>query len=139
MKRLAFLAAPLAVAACGFTEVHEAVLRPATGPTAHPVELYMGDEAPGRPYVEAAILQAVGHGGDANLEDLSKALSERAAQLGCDAVVQIRVDQGYTMAHASGVCVRYVSPTSVRPSPPPTPPAAAPPPATRHESDDVDL
>jgi hypothetical protein len=111
--RLAGLLLALAVAGCGYTETHEVVLRAPTGPSPHPVELYVGGRMPERPVYEVALLQVTGHGGDANLEAVTHGLAARASLLGCDAVVRIHVDEGYTMAHGFGVCVRYVAPASL--------------------------
>ena len=112
MKRGALLAVALAscpLAGCGYTEMHEVILRaPPVGPEARgPVEIYMLEQAPPRPWYEIALLQVIGHGSHANLEDVIHALTSRAAGLGCDAVVRIHVDQGYSMTHAFGACVRW--------------------------------
>jgi len=122
--RKALSCALLVLAACGYTETHDLVLRPSSGPARHPVEVYVGDQAPRVPYYEVALIQVVGHGGDANPEDVTRAIAERATQLGCDAVVRVHVDQGYTMAHGFGVCVEYVRAQPQRrvsPSPEPAP------------------
>jgi len=63
----------------------------------------MVGQAPPRPFYEVALLQVIGHGSDANLEDMVKALTVRASSLGCDAIVRIGVDQGYSIAHGFGV------------------------------------
>jgi hypothetical protein len=134
------LALPLLVplVGCGYTETHEVPLRTATGPTARPAEIYMADQRAPRPFFEVALLQVLGHGTDANVEDVAKALQVRAAQLGCDAVVRVRIDQGYTTAHGFGVCIRYPPagqsalpaspvPASTLPAAPVPAPAAPPP------------
>ncbi|MFO0675639.1 MAG: hypothetical protein U0169_03835 [Polyangiaceae bacterium] len=110
-----FLAAgALAVAsacltACGHTEVYEAMVRTRGVPTGRAVEVYMGPGVPPRPYDDVAIVQAIGYGNEANLEDVVHALSERSGRLGCDAVVGVRVDFGVTMAHATGVCAKWTA------------------------------
>jgi hypothetical protein len=135
---LAFTLA-LALAGCGYTETHEVVLRAASPPTGRPVEVYMSGQPPPRPFYEVALLQVIGHGSDANLEDVIRALTQRAATLGCDALVRIQIDQGYSLSHGFGVCVRWApgiapvpAPAPVAPAPAPAPPPApapAPPPA----------
>jgi hypothetical protein len=107
------------LAGCGYTETHEVVLRQPSAPSGHAVEVYMNGQVPSRPFYEVALLQVLGHGADANLEDVVKALTKRAQAFGCDAVVRIQVDQGYSLTHAFGVCVRWA----------PIVPAAAPAPA----------
>ena len=100
--------------------------------------------APTRPYYELAIVQAIGFGGDANPEDVTHSLTDKAAALGCDAVVRVHIDVGYTRAHAAGVCVKYFGPAPegevapsgpLPPAPPanPTPPPMRPSPAPRLE------
>lgn len=127
---------------CGHTEVHQAMLRSAEPPTGHPVELYMADQPiPARPYYEIAIVQAIGFGDNAHPETVAKALTDKAAKLGCDAVLRTYVDLGYTRAHATGVCVKWTGPGPAAPAPvlppdhgprPPRP-QSAPAPAPRME------
>ena len=122
-----------ALAACGHTESHAALLRAPQPPTVGKVELYVADQAaPTRPFYEVAIVQAIGFGADANPEEVAHALTDKAAALGCDAVVRAFIDVGYTRAHAAGVCVKYLGPAPPGEAPPPSvlPPArpANPPP-----------
>jgi hypothetical protein len=116
----------LLLAGCGHMEAHEALLRAPEPPTGRPVELYLADQAiPERPFYEIALVQAIGFGTEARPEDVAKALTERAERLGCDAVVRAFIDQGYSRAHASGVCVKWLGPGPAAPSPllPPNPEA----------------
>ena len=126
----ALLALALGLAACGYTETHEVSLRAASPPTGRPVEVYMFGQTPPRPFYEVALLQVVGHGADANLEDVIRALTGRAASLGCDALVRIQVDQGYSLTHGFGVCVRWAGAAAPPPldAPPPVPPSSPSPP-----------
>jgi len=127
----ALLLAPL-LAGCGHVETHAILLRQ-PGPPTPGAQIYFADQQPPRPFFEAGLVQAVGYGDDANLEDVAHALARRAASLGCDAVVRVHVDQGWARAHGFGVCVRW-SPTapapgpSLWPAPTPTPPPAPAPP-----------
>ena len=134
----------VALAGCGHTEAHAALLRAPQAATAGRVELYVADQAgPMRPFYELAIVQAIGFGADANPEDVTRALTAKAAGLGCDAVVRVYIDVGYTRAHAAGVCVKYVGPApegeaprAVLPLAPPSnpaPPAVRPAPTPRLE------
>ncbi len=133
LVRCALVALSLVLlAGCGYTEVHEVVLRVPGPPASHEPEIYVGGDAPRRPAYEIAILQAIGHGGDADIEDTTAALRVRAAQLGCDAVVKVHYDQGYSMSQAVGVCVRWAtgvvaSPPEAAPAPPAPAPSAPPP------------
>ncbi len=143
MRRATSLAAVVAVAAfvtgCGHTETHHALLRAPESPTRKNVELYMADQpTPARPFYEIAMVQAVGFGNEAHPEDVARALTEKAGRLGCDAVLRTFIDQGYSRAHAAGVCVKWLAPgpaapspvlppdRGANPSPPPVRPAPAP-------------
>lgn len=131
MKRLAALL-PLLAVACGggYTESHEVILREIPPPTGRQPELYFNERQPSQDYYDVALIQIVGYGSDSELDDLSHALLARGAQLGCDAVVRVHVDIGYSRGHAFGVCVRYTgTPAPVAPplpAPPPVPSAAPP-------------
>lgn len=123
-----------AVLGCGHTETHQAMLRAPEPPSGLPVELYMADQPiPARPFYEIAIVQATGFGNEARPEDVAKALTERAARLGCDAVLRTFIDQGYSRAHAAGVCVKWLAPGPAAPAPalPPSVGPNPPPPRVR--------
>ncbi|HWL88422.1 MAG TPA: hypothetical protein VNO21_21615, partial [Polyangiaceae bacterium] len=111
----------LALGGCGYTDVHEVVFRPPSAPTHGEVQVYMGQQAPPSAFYEVALLQAMGHDGEANVEDVTQALRERARTLGCDALVRVRFQQGYTMTHAYGVCVKWTTPETKPPAPMPLP------------------
>lgn len=130
------------VAGCGHSETHVAMLRAPQPSTGHAVELYLADQAsPARPFFDIAIVQAVGFGTDATPEAVARALTDKAATLGCDAVVRTSIDVGYSRAHAAGVCVKFLAdgppgPLPVLPAAPganPTPPPSRPAPAPRLE------
>jgi hypothetical protein len=110
----------LLAAGCGYTETHEVVLRQPGPPTGHPIEIYMYGQIPPRPFYEVALLQVIGHGADANLEDVVRGLTTRAQAFGCDAIVRIQIDQGYSLTHGFGVCARWT--TTAPPVPAPTAP-----------------
>ena len=119
----------VALAGCGYTETHEVVLRQPGPPTGHSVEVYMYGQAPPRPFYEVALLQVVGHGADANLEDVVKGLTTRAQAFGCDAIVRIQIDQGYSLTHGFGVCVRWAPMAVPAPAPAPAPAPIVPSPS----------
>jgi hypothetical protein len=117
VKRGVTLLAILA-AGCGHTEIRQAMLRSAESPTGARVELYMAEQPPPtRPFYEIAIVQAIGFGNDARPEDVTRALTDRAGLLGCDAVLRTFIDQGYSRAHAVGVCVKWLGPGAAGPEP----------------------
>ncbi|MEO6418874.1 MAG: hypothetical protein ABIP39_05675 [Polyangiaceae bacterium] len=125
MRALFVFAIPLLLVGCGFTEVHEVLLRPPV-PASQAVEVYVGGQNPQRPFYEVGLLQVVGHGSNANGRDVTKALANRASRVGCDALVRVHVDQGYTMANVVGVCVRWAGSAPAMPPPPPAPEAPMP-------------
>ncbi|HVJ91617.1 MAG TPA: hypothetical protein VM580_17560 [Labilithrix sp.] len=137
MSRLAaamLVACVVAMVGCGHLETHHATLREPEAPTGRRVELYMADQAlPARPYYEVALVQAIGFGNEAHPEDVAKGLSDKAASLGCDAVLRVFIDQGYSRAHAAGVCVKWLGPGPAAPEPelPPHPGSNPPPPKVR--------
>lgn len=142
MKRLLLGLALTALPACGHVETHEAMLHAAAPRAGSPVELYMADQPlPSRAFTEIAIVQAVGFGNKAEPEELAAALTARAAELGCDAVIRAAIDLGYSRGHAAGVCVRFTGPGPAAPAPVlphrsganPTPPGTPPPLAPRWE------
>lgn len=128
------------LAGCGYTDMHEIVLRRAPNePAREGVDVYMAGQVVPRPFYEIALLQAVGHGSDADREDLVRALTFRAHALGCDAIVQTQIDAGYSVANATAVCVHYtasVADAAATPKPAPTSPAPAP--APEPAPDDTD-
>lgn len=120
--------AAVGATACGHTETHQAMLRSAEAPTGKATELYLADQAaPERPFYEIALVQAVGFGDEAHPEEVARALTARAASLGCDAVVRAHIDVGYTRAHAAGVCVKWLGPGPAAPTPVLPPSRGAPP------------
>lgn len=132
---VACLGLAVASVGCGHTETDAAMLR-APQPRTERVELYVAGQAtPVRPYYEIALVQAIGFGTDANAEDVAHALTQKAGSLGCDAVIRVYVDVGYSRANASGVCVKYLAPgpagppAVLAPRPPANPPAPRIPPA----------
>jgi hypothetical protein len=133
----------------GHVETHAVMLRAPVPPTAGRVEVYMVGQQPARRFYEMGFVQAVGFADTANAEDLVKGLVTRGAEVGCEAIVRVQVDLGYTRAHASGVCVRYLEgpaagaapyvPPSVTDGPRPNAPNYRPTPAPRNETSPSNL
>ncbi|WP_394821861.1 hypothetical protein [Pendulispora albinea] len=118
LRAVATAVAFASTAACGgYTEVHEVMFRPPTPPTGRDVQVYVGDQAPPNAFYEVAMLQAIGFDGDSDLEDVMGALRERGRVLGCDGIIRVRVELGYSMAHGYGVCVKWRAPTAKPPAP----------------------
>lgn len=138
MKRALALLALLALG-CGTTTVQRHLLGTPGAPHTRPVRAILeGDPVP--PAHPVALLQAIGRGLNADLPHLVEGLRREAQQLGCDAVVQVRIARGSSAALAVGFAVRWVSrpegvahaaPSVASPwsPPPPLPAQATPPPA----------
>jgi hypothetical protein len=119
----------LFLAGCGTLTTHHVMTGPAGPPRDGDVRVVI-EGAPEPPGLqEVAIIQSVGTGIHANLEDLVGGLKERARALGCDVIVHVHVDQGASNAAASGVAARtgaaaYLPPPAPPPTQPPPPPPA---------------
>jgi hypothetical protein len=103
---------------CGSLQTHHVLTGQAGAPYPGDVRIVLDGAAQPPGLQEVAIIQAVGTGAHANLQDLVAGLKTEAQSLGCDTVVNVHVDQGDSTASASGVAARTVG------SPPQ--PAAAP-------------
>jgi hypothetical protein len=95
----------------------------------------MEGQTPPPAFVEVAIVQAVGHGWNANLAEVINGLRFEAARLGCDIVIHVRVDQGGSTTSGTGIAGRAAGAPQPWPAPQPQPqpqpaPAATPAPAT---------
>jgi hypothetical protein len=71
-----------------------------------PALVLRGAPAPGRPFVEIALVQARS---DDGLEGAMRALAARAAALGADAVLDVRVDEGATDLSVIGTAVAWTA------------------------------
>ncbi len=100
-----FAVAP-SLAGCAHAESHAALFRPPS-PPASSVEIVSADTPVSRPYTELGLVQAFGFGDAAATDEVVRELRARAASLGCDGVIRVRIDVGYTRSHAAGVCVRW--------------------------------
>jgi hypothetical protein len=128
-RKLGAILALLLTACGGYTESHEVVLREVPPPTGRRPELYFDGRQPDQGYYDVALIQIVGYGGDAELEDVTRALVARGGELGCDAILRVHVDVGYSKGHAYGVCVRYAGTPAPAAQPLPAPPPVPAPPA----------
>ncbi len=132
--RLAASVALASIAACGHTNTHRVVTGQTGAPHRGDVALYMaGTSAP--PFDEVAIVQAVGNGAHADLEHVVAGLKEEAARLGCNALANVKIDQGTNAASGTAICARLRAQAPGGHAPPPrvapaATPGAAPGPAT---------
>lgn len=125
----------LALAAgCGTLESRHVLTGPPGPPRGDVHIVLMGQPVP-EGLQEVAIVQAVGTGVYARLEDVVGGLKAEGGRLGCTAIVNVKIDQGSHTASGTGTCVREAmaaaSPApTMNPAPSPGPPAHAPSPPT---------
>lgn len=145
MKKLAAILA-LFLIGCGSTEVHQVFLRQPSMIENREIEVYVAGAPPKRAYYDIALVQAIGHGSDADVEHVTHALANRAGRLGCDALVRVHVEIGYGRAHGTGVCVVWAkgviatpAPQSPAPTPTAAPPSSLPEPIAAPSSGDTSI
>lgn len=93
---------------CGTTSVQRHLLSAPGVPHARPVRAILeGDPTPHS--LPVALVQAIGRGLNADLPHLIEGLRAEAQLLGCDAVVQVRIARGSSVATATGFAVRWAS------------------------------
>ena len=143
MKRLLLVGLTGLLVGCGTTRASHVMLGQPGPPHERNVRIAMeGQEVPAH-YVEVALIQAVGRGWHADLEHVIEGLRREAARLGCDGVIRVQVDQGSSVASATGVAIRVQEgppPAPVVPPPTPAPatslaPSQAPAPAIEQSSE----
>ncbi len=126
--------------ACAHPESHVALVRDPLPPVST-VEVVSADTPVTRGYTELGLVQAFGFGDAAASDEVLRELRLRAGSLGCDGVIRVRVDVGYTRSHAAGTCVRWDHGPSPRAgestvpmsAPLPSPPPPSPPRNLTHE------
>jgi hypothetical protein len=90
-------------AACGVgTRTYRVLVGTTSAPHQGRIALFLNGARAPDAFEEVAVVQAVG--GD--MERVVTALQREAAQLGCDAIVNVRIDQGSSLTSATGMAVR---------------------------------
>ncbi|HKO53991.1 MAG TPA: hypothetical protein VJV79_40060 [Polyangiaceae bacterium] len=105
-KIVAFFAYCLLLIACGTITTHSVLTGTPGAPRAGEIRIVMGEEAPPPGLTEVGIVQAVGHGSNADLEHVIEGLKEKSLSLGCTVIAKVKIDQGATKASGTGVCLR---------------------------------
>ena len=94
------------VVGCGRIETTHVVTGRPMAPTSD-VQVYMQGQQPPPGYVEIAIVQTNATGTKAKMPNVVSGIRARARQLGCSAVINLRIDQGAGNTAGNGVCVTY--------------------------------
>jgi hypothetical protein len=112
MRRFQIPSLTLAVAlltGCGTVTTYRFPLEKPSGQiSATPPAVFFEGQLPQQNMQELAMVEAVGSGTKASIEDVVNALQLEAARFGASAVVRVRVDCGYSQCHGWGVAVKYV-------------------------------
>lgn len=88
---------------CGRLVVDHVVTGAPASPYAGPVRVVMETEAVPPGFQEIALVRARGEGNRANLESVMIGLQDEARQVGANAVVRVRIDQGSGSVSAIGM------------------------------------
>src|SRR5204863_1903224 len=102
-KTAGFFSYCLLLIACGTTTTHSVLTGTPGAPRSGEIRIVMGDEAPPAGLTEVGIVQAIGHGTNADLEHVMAGLKEQALSLGCTVIAKVKIDQGASEASGSGV------------------------------------
>jgi hypothetical protein len=100
---LVFLAAGLCMA-CGRVWTNHVMTGPYHGQYQGEVRVIMEGQPAPPGFQEVALVQAQGSGTKADMANVIAALRGEAARVGCNYVIQVRVDQGAGQASSTGVC-----------------------------------
>jgi hypothetical protein len=91
------------LAACGSLRTEHVVTGTPRAPREGEVTVVMQGQAPPPDFEEVAIVQTVGIGIYSSLEDVVDGLRTRARMLGCDTVINVRIDSGTSSTSASAI------------------------------------
>jgi hypothetical protein len=91
---------------CGTTRTFHVMTGQPVAPRAETISVTMEGATPPVGFTEIAIVQAQCRGSHADLAHVIEGLRTEAQQLGCNAIVRVRVDQGSSNASGTGVCGR---------------------------------
>ncbi len=96
----------VALAGCGSLETSSVQTGPLAPAHGSGVYLVMADEPVPDGFEEIALVQAKGSGRRASPAEVLEGLSHLSRSLGCTHVARVRVDEGMSVASATGVCGR---------------------------------
>lgn len=107
MKQLIAIAFILTVAACGSVDTSYVLTGQAQSPQGGEIHVVMEGQPAAPGYVELGLVQARATGRLADMPNVVTGLVSQARALGADAIINVRIDQGATMASGTAVAVRY--------------------------------
>lgn len=94
---------------CGSITTYRFPLDKPTGQiSAAPPQVFFEGNMPDAAMQELAMVEAVGTGNRASVEEVVNALQLEASRWGASAVVRVKVDCAYSQCHGWGVAVRFV-------------------------------
>lgn len=107
MKRSSIVLATLlalaaVLAACGSLRTDHVVTGAPSGPRHGPVRVLMETDTVPPTFQEIGLVRARGEGNRANLESVITGLQDEAREIGANAVVRVRIDQGSGSVSAVG-------------------------------------
>jgi len=96
------------LAACGSLTTEHSLTGRVAAPYSGEVQVVMEGSPRPNGIREIAIIQVAASGNRANMPDSIEALKARARELGCNVVVNVRVDRGSAMS-TTGVCGTFAN------------------------------
>jgi len=111
LRRLALLAFAIvpALAGCGTLETYRFQYGAANPPSRRPAVYFEGNAPNVATMHEIALVEAVGTGTKADMQDVVNALIDEAYRFGANAIVRVRVDCGFSQCHGVGVAVHLAA------------------------------
>jgi hypothetical protein len=108
-RALVVLAAISSLVGCGSMVTYRWPLSQPAPQNGRPL-VYFEGSLPSAGIQELEMVEAVGAGTHANLDDVINAMQDEAQAYGANAIVRVRVDCGHGTCHGYGVAIRFVGP-----------------------------
>ena len=94
--------------ACGTVTTYRFPLDKPGQPTGAPPAVFFEGNLPNQPMQELSMVEAVGSGTKASVEEVVTAMQMEGARWGATAIVRVKVDCAYSQCHGWGVAVRLM-------------------------------
>ena len=98
-----------ALTGCGSMYTYRWPLSNPAPPNGRPL-VYFEGSLPSAGIQELEMVEAIGGGTHANVDDVVTAMQDEAQSYGANAIVRVRVDCGHGTCHGYGVAIRFVGP-----------------------------